>query len=64
MLKDDTEKGGQKEFARCEIVYSEDCFYSKSSKTEYSLMPSVRYKRIEVIGNIYENPELLGENNG
>lgn len=59
LLKEDKEKGGQKEFAKCQIVYMEDCFCCKSSNTEYSLMPCVRYKFIEVIGNIYDNKELI-----
>lgn len=61
LFRIDITNGGIELCAKCEIVYSEDCFFCKSNKTEYSLMPYVRYKQIEVIGNIYDNPELLEE---
>lgn len=40
------------------IVYAEDAFWLKPSREGWSYL-AVRKRPIKVIGNIYENPELL-----
>ena len=51
-----------KELIRCEIVYNKDAFISVERKRNQDWVHKVKFaKDIEVIGNIYDNPELLGE---
>ena len=51
-----------KELIRCEIVYDKDAFISVERKRNRAWVHKVKFaKDIEVIGNIYDNPELLGE---
>lgn len=46
--------------AIAEIIYDLDCFRPRDNKDRYGLvMQSWHWDEIEVIGNIFENPELL-----
>lgn len=44
---------------------NDECRFSLANSVEntFLLLTSWRMKRLEVIGNIYENPDLLGDNN-
>ena len=51
-----------KALIRCEVVYNKDSFISVERTRNQDRVHKVKFaKDIEVIGNIYDNPELLGE---
>ena len=55
--------------AKCKVVFEEGAFYvevfenERTTKDETYLLYSINLDTIEVIGNIYENKELLNETN-
>lgn len=51
-----------KALIRCEVVYNKDGFISVERTRNQDWVHKVKFaKDIEVIGNIHDNPELLGE---
>ena len=51
-----------KALIRCEVVYNKDGFISVERTRNQDRVHKVKFaKDIEVIGNIHDNPELLGE---
>ena len=47
---------------RCEVVYNKDGFISVERTRNQDWVHKVKFaKDIEVIGNIHDNPEILGE---
>ena len=51
-----------KALIRCEVVYDKDGFISVERTRNQDWVHKVKFaKDIEVIGNIHDNPELLGE---
>lgn len=51
-----------KALIRCEVVYNKDGFISVERTRNQHRVHKVKFaKDIEVIGNIHDNPELLGE---
>ncbi len=62
--KDPCTLNGIERFYTCEIVFTEGCcFMLKNTHNNYGAIKtryfSMRVMEIEVVGNIYENPELL-----
>jgi hypothetical protein len=44
------------------LTYFLKCFYTKHKDSDFYSVRIEECKEIEIIGNIYENPELLSEN--
>jgi uncharacterized phage protein (TIGR01671 family) len=55
-------QAGHKEFYECknqEVFYSNECASFVFGKDEICMLDRVVYDTLEVVGNVFENPELL-----